>query len=185
MPTTSAPDIHRPPADSERRTASGKSASFWAQARITSGHPAARACDATAAAMAPPAPCPATRSRPESAPSSAACSAAHSSTVVPSGAPARQDTDSTSRPRSSLRLRQVASACGPAPAPTLQNTSTGTGCDAASGRDLAYTTVATLVRILVEKGFLRQTNDERPFRFEPLRSFEEVSGNLLTDLVRR
>ena len=56
---------------------------------------------------------------------------------------------------------------------------------AASGRDLAYTTVATLVRILVEKGFLRQTNDERPFRFEPLRSFEEVSGNLLTDLVRR
>jgi predicted transcriptional regulator len=56
---------------------------------------------------------------------------------------------------------------------------------AATGRDLAYTTVATLVRILVEKGFLRQTNDERPFRFQPLRSFEEVSGNLLTDLVRR
>ena len=55
----------------------------------------------------------------------------------------------------------------------------------AAGRDLAYTTVATLVRILVEKGFLRQTNDERRFRFEPLRSFEEVSGNLVTDLVRR
>jgi predicted transcriptional regulator len=56
---------------------------------------------------------------------------------------------------------------------------------AATGRDLAYTTVATLVRILVEKGFLRQTNDERPFRFQPLRSFEEVSGNLVTDLVHR
>ncbi|MGE5195688.1 MAG: BlaI/MecI/CopY family transcriptional regulator [Deltaproteobacteria bacterium] len=56
---------------------------------------------------------------------------------------------------------------------------------AAAGRDLAYTTVATLVRILVEKGFLRQTNDERPFRFEALRSFEEVSRNLVTDLVRR
>jgi BlaI family penicillinase repressor len=56
---------------------------------------------------------------------------------------------------------------------------------AAAGRDLAYTTVATLVRILFEKGFLRQTNDERPFRFEALRSFEEVSGNLVTDLVRR
>ena len=26
------------------------------------------------------------------------------------------------------------------------------------GRDLAYTTVATLVRILVDKGFLKQTN---------------------------
>lgn len=56
---------------------------------------------------------------------------------------------------------------------------------AADGRDLAYTTVATLVRILSEKGFLEQTNSERPFRFRPLRSFEEVSGNLVTDLVRR
>jgi BlaI family transcriptional regulator, penicillinase repressor len=56
---------------------------------------------------------------------------------------------------------------------------------AAEGRDLAYTTVATLVRILSEKGFLEQTNAERPFRFRPLRSFEEVSGNLLTDLVHR
>jgi predicted transcriptional regulator len=56
---------------------------------------------------------------------------------------------------------------------------------ARGGRDLAYTTVATLVRILVDKGFLRQTNEERPFRFRPLRSFEDVSGNLVTELVRR
>jgi predicted transcriptional regulator len=56
---------------------------------------------------------------------------------------------------------------------------------AASGRDLAYTTVATLVRILVDKGFLEQTTTERPFQFRSLRSFEEVSGNLLTELVRR
>ena len=56
---------------------------------------------------------------------------------------------------------------------------------AAAGRDLAYTTVATLVRILTEKGFLEQTTGERPFRFRPIRSFEEVSANLLTDLVRR
>src|SRR5579872_4394393 len=56
---------------------------------------------------------------------------------------------------------------------------------AATGRDLAYTTVATLVRILVEKQFLKQMNDERPFRYRPIRSFEEVSGNLVTDLVRR
>lgn len=56
---------------------------------------------------------------------------------------------------------------------------------AADGRDLAYTTVATLVRILTEKGFLEQTNAERPFRFRPLRSFEDVSGNLVSDLVRR
>jgi predicted transcriptional regulator len=56
---------------------------------------------------------------------------------------------------------------------------------AAGGRELAYTTVATLVRILVEKGFLGQTNDERPFRYRPIRSFQEVSGNLVTDLVER
>jgi BlaI family transcriptional regulator, penicillinase repressor len=56
---------------------------------------------------------------------------------------------------------------------------------ALGGRDLAYTTVATLVRILTEKGFLEQTHEERPFRYRPLRSFQEVSGNLVTDLVER
>lgn len=56
---------------------------------------------------------------------------------------------------------------------------------AADGRDLAYTTVATLVRILSEKGFLEQTTDERPFKFRPLRTFDEVSGNLVTDLISR
>jgi predicted transcriptional regulator len=54
-----------------------------------------------------------------------------------------------------------------------------------SGRDLAYTTVATLVRILSEKGFVRQTNDDRPFRYKPVRSFNDVSGRLLKDLVER
>jgi BlaI family penicillinase repressor len=56
---------------------------------------------------------------------------------------------------------------------------------AQAGRDLAYTTVATLVRILMEKGFVRQTNDERPFRYVPVRSFDDVSGRLLSDLVKR
>lgn len=54
-----------------------------------------------------------------------------------------------------------------------------------AGRDLAYTTVATLVRILSEKEFLEQTNDERPFRYRPLRTFDEVSGSLLGDLVQK
>ncbi|MBD3672413.1 MAG: BlaI/MecI/CopY family transcriptional regulator [Planctomycetaceae bacterium] len=56
---------------------------------------------------------------------------------------------------------------------------------ATEGRDLAYTTVATLVRILLEKNYLKQTNDERPYRYLPIRSFEEVSGNLLGDLLSR
>jgi len=56
---------------------------------------------------------------------------------------------------------------------------------AAEGRDLAYTTVATLIRILTEKGCLEQTNAERPFQYRPARSFEEVSGSLLGDLIHR
>jgi BlaI family transcriptional regulator, penicillinase repressor len=55
----------------------------------------------------------------------------------------------------------------------------------ADGRDLAYTTVATLVRILAEKGALEQTGDERPYHFKPARTFEEVSGNMLSDLLSR
>lgn len=56
---------------------------------------------------------------------------------------------------------------------------------AAGGRDLAYTTVATLVRILSEKGFLEAANDERPFRYRPIRSYEEVSGRLLGHVLER
>jgi BlaI family penicillinase repressor len=56
---------------------------------------------------------------------------------------------------------------------------------ATAGRDLAYTTVATLVRILVEKGFLKQTNQARPFLFRPQRSFEEVARRIVGDLVDR
>ncbi len=54
-----------------------------------------------------------------------------------------------------------------------------------AGRTLAYTTVATLIRILSEKGFIEQTNDQRPFGYRPIRSFDEVSGNLLSDVLQR
>lgn len=54
-----------------------------------------------------------------------------------------------------------------------------------SGRKLAYTTVATLIKILVEKKFLEQTNEKRPFTFKPIRSFEEVSGNIVGELIER
>ena len=56
---------------------------------------------------------------------------------------------------------------------------------AEQGRDLAYTTVATLVRILLEKEFLTQTTTDRPFRFVPARTYEEVSGSLLGDMVQK
>lgn len=53
----------------------------------------------------------------------------------------------------------------------------------AAGRELAYTTVATLVKILHGKGFLEQVNDDRPFRYRPSRTREEVSRSLLGDFV--
>ncbi len=56
---------------------------------------------------------------------------------------------------------------------------------AAGGLDRAYTTVATLVRILLEKGFLEQQPGDRPFKYRPARSYEDVSRRLLGDLVER
>ena len=56
---------------------------------------------------------------------------------------------------------------------------------AESGVDRAYVTVANLVRILVEKGFLKQTNRARPFLYRPARSFEDVSSTLVQHLVQR
>lgn len=56
---------------------------------------------------------------------------------------------------------------------------------AGQGLDRAYTTVATLVKILEEKGFLTRNNDDRPFRYEAARSYRDVSRRLLGDVVDR
>jgi BlaI family penicillinase repressor len=56
---------------------------------------------------------------------------------------------------------------------------------AQSGLDRAYTTVATLVRILADKKFLVQTNQERPYSYRPARSYEDVSRKLLGELLDR
>ena len=53
------------------------------------------------------------------------------------------------------------------------------------GLDLAYTTVANLIRILVEKGFLETTNEQRPFLYRAVRSFHDVSQSFVGDLVNR
>ena len=54
-----------------------------------------------------------------------------------------------------------------------------------NGRELAYTTVATLVRILFEKKFLTQVKTQRPFQFRPCRTFQDVSQSLVADMVQR
>ncbi len=56
---------------------------------------------------------------------------------------------------------------------------------AGSGLDRSYVTIANLIRALHEKGFLEQVNDERPFVYRPARTYEEVSGRLLGDLLQR
>jgi len=56
---------------------------------------------------------------------------------------------------------------------------------AESGVDLTYTTVATLVRTVQEKGFLAQVTSTRPFRYRALRSFEDISERFIGDLIER
>jgi BlaI family transcriptional regulator, penicillinase repressor len=56
---------------------------------------------------------------------------------------------------------------------------------ASSGLDRAYTTVATLVRILNDKGFLEPIHEGRPARYRAARSFEDVSRRLLGDVLER
>ena len=58
-------------------------------------------------------------------------------------------------------------------------------CLAEQGIDRAYVTIANLVRILQEKGFLEQINDDRPFQYRPARAFQDVSRNLVRELVER
>jgi BlaI family transcriptional regulator, penicillinase repressor len=56
---------------------------------------------------------------------------------------------------------------------------------AESGLDRSYTTIANLVRALADKGFLTQINDERPFLYKAARSYDDVSGRLLGDVLDR
>lgn len=53
------------------------------------------------------------------------------------------------------------------------------------GNELAYTSVATIVRILEEKEIIERTKDKRPFLYRALYDFEHVSGNIVEDLVDR
>jgi len=56
---------------------------------------------------------------------------------------------------------------------------------AEAGEDLAYVTVANVVRALADKGFLRQVNQQRPFRYKAIRSFDDVAKRLVGDMVSR
>lgn len=56
---------------------------------------------------------------------------------------------------------------------------------AGEGIDRAYTTVATLMGVLVEKGYLAPQTEGRPHRYRPARTRDEVSRGMVRDLVER
>ena len=55
----------------------------------------------------------------------------------------------------------------------------------AEERELAYTTVLTMLRSLEQKGFLTHETDARRYVYRPLVSEDEVTGSMLRDLLNR
>jgi len=55
----------------------------------------------------------------------------------------------------------------------------------AEERELAYTTVLTMLRSLEEKGFLAHEEEDRKYVYHPRVSQEEVSTSMLKDLLER
>jgi predicted transcriptional regulator len=53
------------------------------------------------------------------------------------------------------------------------------------GLELTYVTVANLPRALVEKNYLESTNDQRPFRYRPVRTFDEAARSFVGNFVDR
>jgi len=51
--------------------------------------------------------------------------------------------------------------------------------------ELAYTTVQTMLMVLLRKGKVKRTQEGRAFRYRPVVSRERASGNAVEDLVRR
>ena len=53
------------------------------------------------------------------------------------------------------------------------------------GRDLAYTSVMTMMNIMVEKGYLRRTKQGNGFVYEPTITQESTLKRMLRDTVNR
>jgi BlaI family transcriptional regulator, penicillinase repressor len=51
--------------------------------------------------------------------------------------------------------------------------------------ELAYTTVQTMLTVLLRKSKVKRTQEGRAFRYRPVVSRERASGNAVEDLVRR
>jgi len=53
------------------------------------------------------------------------------------------------------------------------------------GEPLAYTTVATMLRKMEDRGLLQHREEGRKFQYEPIVTAEEVTRNMADDLVER
>jgi BlaI family transcriptional regulator, penicillinase repressor len=51
--------------------------------------------------------------------------------------------------------------------------------------DLAYTTVQTMLNVLLRKNKVKRVQEGRAYRYRPAVSRERASGNALSDLVKR
>jgi BlaI family penicillinase repressor len=51
--------------------------------------------------------------------------------------------------------------------------------------ELAYTTVQTMLGVLLRKGKVKRVQEGRAFRYSPIVSRERASGNAVEDLLRR
>ena len=75
-----------------------------------------------------------------------------------------------------LRIMQVLWEIGPSPVADVQAHLTG---------NLAYTTVQTMLNVLLRKGKVKRLQVGRAFQYEPLVSHERVAGRALKELVSR
>lgn len=52
-------------------------------------------------------------------------------------------------------------------------------------REIAYTTVMTMMKILEEKGYLKKTREERAFLYRPSQPRHQVVGAIVRDFLDR
>jgi predicted transcriptional regulator len=52
-------------------------------------------------------------------------------------------------------------------------------------RDIAYTTVMTMMKILEEKGYLKKTRVDRAFLYRPAQPRHQVVGDIVRDFLDR
>ena len=52
-------------------------------------------------------------------------------------------------------------------------------------RDVAYTTVLTMMKILEQKGYVKKTREDRAFVYRPARPRQQVIGGMVREFIDR